>query len=1642
MRTSIVGWSSWTEVRLDLGDEGARLHLPDGRAVVFPRLGTGWDRAAGENLWLGTAEDGRLVVTSSAGLRWLFDADGRLRETSSGPGTRVEFAHDLQGRLVRMAHERGRGVGLVWDDTSSLVVAAHADDGREVRHAYEDGRLVATRSPSGARRYAWDEAGLVASVTDADGVVEVSNRYDEAGRVVEQRSPFGRTTRFVYLPGGITEVSDADGERSNTWVCDSRGRLVGVVDAEGRRQSTSYDRHGNPVMVTQRDGSAVLSFYDDRGRRVRQVTPTGADLSWTYDDADRPVEVGVEADGQTATTRLRYEGASRNPFEVVDAEGGVTTMSWHDGLLTEVVDPEGVRLRFGYDDRGDLVSSTDADGEVARLERDALGRVVAAVTPLGHRTTYRYDGTGPLLSRQDAEGGTWRYEHTPAGRLHAVVDPTGGRTEIEHGAHGLPERTIDPLGRAVSSAYDDLGNRRRVELPDGTAWGYDHDAMSRLVATTDPTGATWRLGHDAQGDLVETLDPTGVRRTVERDVAGRPVRTADAGSTASATYDALGRMLTESGSDGSTHHYRYDRCGRLVAHTDATGGTTLFRHDRAGRPVAVTHPGGSTFGYAYDACGRRAATIDTDGSRYGFSYDADGRLVGEHWPTGEHAWVRYDAVDRVVERSEPGRGTARFGYDGAGRVVRATDPWSGQRRFRYDAAGQLVAATDALGGTTRFEHDEGGRCVAIVDPLGGRRERSFDALGRITAETDPLGRTTSYAYDAAGRQTRRVDAAGAVRSWVYDDAGRICRSYAGETLLSSVGWDGPSRTLQVHEHDVVHELVFDAGGRLVRRMRGSVGVSWSYDADGRRTSFTGPHGEQTRYSYDAAGRVSAFDAPGLGRAVLDRDAIGRVVALSAPGLHAVWTWEDGAVVRLEVRRGGASQVTELERDEAGRVVAESVDGRRTTYAYDAAGQLVSVRGEAGPSSEYTYDAAGRLVRETTGGEATRYVHDVAGQLLARRSSTGTSEYRYDTVGRRVAEDGPEGERRFAWDERGFLRSVTTLTRTDDRVSARTHLMRVDALGELADLDGAPVLWDSAATVPSLAHVGGLSVAGFGPLTGLLPDPGEGSEGSGGRWLTPGARSRATSSDPWAVPTGTDPEGLAGQVAVGQQGGLLVDGLEWMHNRVYDPASRGFLSVDPLEPALGATGWGNPYAFAGNDPRNASDPWGLAPVSDADLQAYRDSNNGSLRNAASAATSWVKDNWEYIAAGALIVGGVAVMCTGIGGPIGAAMIGGALMSGGLSAGMQKHETGSVDWGKVGVDAAIGGVAGLAGGGAGVAVARTAARSSLNCLGRNMLTGAVAGAADGSVSGGLSYATSGQPVTAAGLARATLSGGGQGLVGGAATAGVLTKVSGSACFVAGTQVLLGDGTSASIEDLAVGDEVQAADPGTGAVLAREVVDTYVTPDVETYAVETSTGTVVSTAEHPFWVDGRGWVPVRDLAPGDKLVDADGVRVELVSVTATGQTATVYNIHVEGLHTYHVRAGDDWIRVHNSCTTDAEGLADLASSRADLGLPAPGRGSPTLSRLDVGDAEPIYGVSAHGQPVDLRVNPISRTHAETDALQQLANSGGGGGRSGTMYIDHPDGLCGPCGRSGAVRSMAGQTGLSELRVVWPDGSTVLTP
>ena len=1355
-----LGWSSLLETRLEVDDEGASFVQADGRQVEFPRLGTGWDRGIGENFWLeevnaqefhtdlGVTAGKLLVVTNNTGGWWAFTPAGTWLGKGNGPGTGIRAFRDDTGNITRLLHERGRWLDVEY--AHDRVASIHASDGRRIEYRYDDQqRLTGVTDAVGTRTYRWDDAGLIDQVVAADGTVEAENFYDDNQRVIRQLTPYGRSVRYAYLRGRVTSVSTDDGTGANTWIADRKGRVVGILDAEGNRQSMAYDAHGNIVSTTARDGQVTVHAYDARGRKIRTVTPEGADITYGYDEHDRVTTV-VNASGGV----VEYQYANhtdRSPSVIIDPAGGRTQLTWDNGLLTQVVDPEGVTLRYSYDASGDLIGVTNAAGNTAQLIRDHAGRVTQAITPLGARTTYRYDARGLLIARQDPDGAIWRYEHGPGGNVTAMINPLGARTELEYGPTGELTTTIDPLGRAITKDFDEFGNVASLTLPDGAQWAFTHDALSRLRQVIDPAGGVWGREYDANGHLAATVDPTGIRADVTRARTDGIATIRNAFEETTVDSDEFGRPIRVEKTDGTQELVTYDPCGRPVELVDANGGLTKIQRDLAGRITAITTPAGRTTRYEYDACGRPAAAIDAAGERTTLVYDADSRVIQRFNPVGEPTTIDYDVTGRVIGECTPGVGASRYRYDKAGRLVAVQDSWSGQRRFRYDAAGQLIQAINGVGGITRYEYDSRGRVTKIIDPVGGVTVRTYTQLDKVASTTDPLGRVTTATYDPAGRQTSQTDPDGNLTQWTHDEAGRETGMKVNGRWVAQLIRDERARTTTIRDFtrddgETTHVLTYSRLGQLIERATtgptASQTTRWEYDADGARTALIDTDGARIEYHRDMLGRITGITHPTLGDINVAYNAAGRIIESRAGDQLQTWEYHHGYPVVHTLTDPSGVTVTRISRDLDGRI--HQIDGPDgdTVYSYDDACQLVETYGPTGGRA-WTYDAGGRLIHEFTADGPRTLDYDAAGQLVTVTEPNGsTTEYAYDGQGRRIRATTAENTVHYTWDARGWLAKITN----DDE----TTNLSVNALGELAEVNGTTIQWDLAAATPTTIGVGETPVfTGPGGLTGI-----------GQQWQTATWRTaRATDvDDPWqvlaAAQAGTE---LSGGIGLTADGGIEVAGLEWLGARAYDPVARGFLSVDPLAPATGSGWTANPYSYAGNDPLHAVDPLGLAPVSDADLQAYADGLQGPLASgfsaawdwttsAASTAWDWTKNNWEYIAGGAAIVAGGVLMATGVGGPAGMMLI-----AAGADTVIQKATTGDVNWGQVAISGAFGGL-----GGAGLA----------SIAGRQMAGNAVQGAVENVV-----YAAAGgQPLTP----RTLLTTAAEGATVSAVTAGTMNKV----------------------------------------------------------------------------------------------------------------------------------------------------------------------------------------------------------------------------------------------------------------------------
>jgi hypothetical protein len=141
---------------------------------------------------------------------------------------------------------------------------------------------------------------------------------------------------------------------------------------------------------------------------------------------------------------------------------------------------------------------------------------------------------------------------------------------------------------------------------------------------------------------------------------------------------------------------------------------------------------------------------------------------------------------------------------------------------------------------------------------------------------------------------------------------------------------------------------------------------------------------------------------------------------------------------------------------------------------------------------------------------------------------------------------------------------------------------------------------------------------------------------------------------------------------------------------------------------------------------------------------------------------------------------------------------------------------------------------------------------------------------------------------------------------------------ACFAAGTPLLTPTGDK-PIEQFKPGDWILTApeeDP-TAPTEAKQVEEVFRNEAV-LWQLCAGGKFILTTAEHPFWVVGRGWTAARDLMPGDRLRSHDERWVTVEAARNLGEEASVYNLRIADYHTYFV--GDEsWgfsVWAHNSC------------------------------------------------------------------------------------------------------------------------------
>ncbi|MGY6500711.1 MAG: DUF6531 domain-containing protein [Acidimicrobiales bacterium] len=1205
------GWWTWADARVAVDDTTLSLVTHDGRHVTFVTDQPGeWVHTTGADVSARVVADGvevRWGVRSPDGPQlWAFDPAGRIRSTVDDRTGRVEFDH-VDGRLATVRHEGGRSIELVWDTATGRIDALRCNDGREVTYRYDGaGDLLEVRRALGHRTYEPDENGRIVRVTDADGVVLAENRYDLDGRVTRQLAPTGRTTVLRYEPGRITRVLDETGSPIAVYEHDQLGRVERITSPLGPRLTRRFDRHG--VVVEQRSDDGAGFETDGGGGPDETLTVRHTDgrvESFRRDHRGRVVEHQSTDQGRTTFV---YDGDSSMPSLVERPLGGRLELEHGpSGALSAVTDADGVSLRYDIDAEGLPVAAYDGLGRTSRIERHRSGAPMRIELPDGGTVVAEVDDAGRLLQISDPTGVTTQATYTAAGRLASIAGPMGS-FEFDYGEHGHLRAVRAEDGSEIHHRIDDFGRIEQVTDPEGQVWTFEHSVLGVLTRMVLPTGAVWSAQVDSHHRISDLFDPDSRRTAWAHDDVGRVAQvTVASGVQGRLTFDPAGRLESVSGGGRGPQVLVRDARGRVVSASDADDVEERWEWSPADRLVAHT-TGDRRYELDYDASGALVAVARGDGRAWRYERDSWGRPLRIVSPEGRQTEIRRDHAGRPLEVDRHGSVT-RYRYDDQGRQSAIVRPTGATVSAEHDPLGRLSAVRSPDGAETGFRYDRAGRLVEEIDPAGGSIRFEYDAAGTLVSRTDQLGRTTRYDRDASGllRAVHHPD--GRQLDYDLDSGGRVRSLGDGGSLYARFGYADSGLLDQVHEPGRTRTFGYTDAGRLERWIDDDgADVRWRH-RDGRVVSRTGPGLPEAEWTHSDDGvrghlgdRTVAVEADADGSVrrvaiddselILRRDAAGRVVASDLDG-----------------------RTISLQRDAAGRVVGARTAEASVTYGYDDADRLASMAVD-GVRTAWRYDAAGRLIAEITEGRQRAFEYDDAHQLVRVVDGDDVTTFEYDECGRRVAERSVTSTRTFEWDAMGRLTAVL--------VDGERLDVDIDSFGLLCGVGSHRLRWDHAGPSPVLAAADDDPVLAVGHRV----------VGIGGAILPSGLLGPAG-----PLPWGHADESPAPQFDTGLPGGIGFAGLVWLGARIYDPATRQFLSPDPLPGVPGSSASGFPYAYAGSDPLNWCDPTGLTgqPISIDDFNDMR-----------AEATS---AGWGNVAKVGLAVAGtvaiVAVASTGVG-----------------------------------------------------------------------------------------------------------------------------------------------------------------------------------------------------------------------------------------------------------------------------------------------------------------------------------------------------------------------------------------------------------
>ncbi|WDZ49525.1 RHS repeat protein [Acinetobacter vivianii] len=675
--------------------------------------------------------------------------------------------------------------------------------------------------------YSYDNFGNLASQSQTvNGAARTTQHlgYNSFGAPERTVNPTGLVNQFVYNADGTLKSQ-------TTGVGGTTGAITGQIT------SYTYNALKQKISETSPDGEVTQFAYDLAGQLIQTTLPNGNRIQKNY------YPVGIVSSEKSLTSAGVVAAES---YQYLDSKGFLSKTQQGN-------DPTRQYTTYSYDNNGNLLQTTSAEGVIEKWSYDALNRVISHTDGAGNIDTIGYDvndnvilakdalnaGTNPysyrngkiLTQEMNSDYGTKTYSYNEADQL----------TQRLHGTRKCNYNNLDELGRNGAFACNTSSGSAANEYKIIDNYTYDQSRFGRLDKVS--TGVT---GYD-----VDTLY----------------------------SYDAYDR-ITQKGTVNQLFN-------RYAAKTGQTLNVN-YGYSMGGKNTSITLPSGRTVNYIYTAAGVLSG-INLNGSALirGISYDGANRISGWQWGTSGNAvytqsFNNDSSINTLINKDSGGavNYSLAYAYDKDGRITQITRNNGTRDNYTYDNVDRLISEARTTGTAATYSigytYDKNGNRTSLTatgQHMQPAASVSYTYTGNKLASLSKagVGQTISHTanaelnfgtflptYDNGGR--RKVDRSSAgyyymnynhknersfrdyvvsntvtvMTQFIYDEQSHLISEYDKNGLVVEYVWLGDKPIAAIYGNGAATKIyyIISDGQNTPRRLVDSTNhaVVWAWDS--------------------------------------------------------------------------------------------------------------------------------------------------------------------------------------------------------------------------------------------------------------------------------------------------------------------------------------------------------------------------------------------------------------------------------------------------------------------------------------------------------------------------------------------------------------------------------------------------------------------------------------------------------------------------------------------------------------------------------------------------------------------------------------------------------------------------------------------